>query len=109
MADEDEHSSLVAQNAGRYRISPGLGPDTQWDFDRRRRDLESQGVVAAVVFPNGVPFQSSPLDDSGQAATPEMTRAGKMIYNRWLADVCSDASRSLGRPFIPVATMPPRK
>jgi len=43
-----------------------------------------------VVFPNGVPFQSGSLDDSGQAATPEMTRAGKMIYNRWLAEVCAD-------------------
>lgn len=72
-------------------LSPDLGPEAQWDFDRRRRDLESQGVVAEVLFPNGVPFQSSPLDDSGQAATPELTRAGKMIYNRWLADVCSDA------------------
>jgi len=72
-------------------LSPDLGPDAQWDFDRRRRDLESQGVVAEVVFPNGVPFQSSPLDDSAQAATPELTRAGKMAYNRWLADVCSDA------------------
>jgi len=72
-------------------ISPDLGPDTQWDFDRRRRDLENQGVVAEVVFPNGVPFQASPFDDSGQAPSPELTRAGKMIYNRWLAEVCSQA------------------
>jgi len=72
-------------------LSPDLEPAAQWDFDRRRRDLESQGVVAEVVFPNGVPFQSSPLDDSAQAASPEMTRAGKMSYNRWLADVCADA------------------
>jgi len=72
-------------------IHPELGPDTQWDFARRRRDLESQGVVAEVVFPNGVPFQSSPFDDSAEAASPAKTRAGKMIYNRWLADVCADS------------------
>jgi predicted TIM-barrel fold metal-dependent hydrolase len=72
-------------------LDPKLGVDAQWDFDRRRRDLESQGVVAEVVFPNGVPFQASPFDDSGQAPSPELTRAGKMIYNRWLAEVCRDA------------------
>lgn len=72
-------------------IDPDLGLDAQWDFDRRRCDLESQGVVAEVVFPNGVPFQASPFDDSGQATSPELTRIGKMIYNRWLADVCAQA------------------
>jgi predicted TIM-barrel fold metal-dependent hydrolase len=72
-------------------LNPGLAPDAQWDFDRRRCDLESQGVVAEVLFPNGVPFQASVFDDSGQAASPELTRIGKMIYNRWLADVCSQS------------------
>jgi predicted TIM-barrel fold metal-dependent hydrolase len=72
-------------------LSPDLAPDAQWDFDRRRRDLESQGVVAEVLFPNGVPFQTSVFDDSGQAASPELTRIGKMAYNRWLADVCSQS------------------
>jgi predicted TIM-barrel fold metal-dependent hydrolase len=72
-------------------LSPDLAPDAQWDLDRRRRDLESQGVVAEVLFPNGVPFQATPFDDSGQAASPELNRVGKMAYNRWLADVCSQA------------------
>ena len=73
-------------------ISPDLPPDSQWDFARRQRDLESQGVVAEVLFPNGVPFQARPFDDSGQGTSPELTRVGKMAYNRWLADVCSEAA-----------------
>ena len=56
-------------------IQPDLEPESQWSLARRQRDLETQGVVAEVVFPNGVPFQVSVLDDSAQAADPELTRA----------------------------------
>ena len=72
-------------------MQPDLGPEVQWDLGRRMADLETQGVVAEVVFPNGVPFQANVLDDSGQAIDPDLTRAGKAIYNRWLADLCAEA------------------
>ena len=39
-------------------LSPGLDPTSQWDSDLRLKDMESQGVVAEVLFPNGLPFQS---------------------------------------------------
>ena len=44
-------------------LSPGLDPTSQWDSDLRLKDMESQGVVAEVLFPNGLPFQSRPSDD----------------------------------------------
>lgn len=72
-------------------IKPDLGDEAQWDAGRRLADLESQGVVAEVLFPNGVPFQTNALDDGGQAADPTLTRAGMVAYTRWLADFCSQA------------------
>ena len=76
-------------------IQPDLGPDAQWDLGRRMADLETQGVVAEVVFPNGVPFLVNLLDDSGRAAVPTLTRAGRSAYNRWLADMCAEAGGRL--------------
>jgi predicted TIM-barrel fold metal-dependent hydrolase len=68
-----------------------LPVEGQWDSNIRMKDLESQGVVAEVLFPNGVPFQSFAFDDAGRAPDPELTRAANQIYNRWLADFCSTA------------------
>ena len=76
-------------------MQPDLGPESQWDLGRRMADLETQGVVAEIVFPNGVPFQVNLLDDSGQAMDPELTKAGKAIYNRWLADLCAESGGRL--------------
>jgi predicted TIM-barrel fold metal-dependent hydrolase len=70
---------------------PDLPVEGQWDSDVRIRDLETQGVVAEVLFPNGVPFQTNQFEDSGAAPDPELTRAGNAIYNRWLADFCATA------------------
>lgn len=66
-----------------------LGPEAQWRPERRVADLEAQGVVAEVVFPNGAtPFRG--LRD------PAARRAGCEAYNRWLADTCAQAP---GRMF----------
>ena len=63
----------------------GGGEDGYWDFDRRIHELEADGVVAEVVFPNaGVPFGAFPL--TGNEQDPSLTFAGAQIYNRWLAD-----------------------
>lgn len=52
-----------------------------WDPERRIKELEADGCVADVIFPNGVPFAG--------AATAEHRRAGTRAYNRWLAEFCS--------------------
>src|SRR5262249_45891263 len=84
----------AAEASGRRdagNIQPDVAEDAQWDATRRLRDLASQGVVAEVVFPNGLPFQANQFEDAGAASDPELTRAGKTAYNRWLADFCSQA------------------
>ncbi len=77
--------------------TPGIAKPTalavegQWDSAVRFKDLETQGVVAEVVFPNGVPFQTNQFEDAGHAPDPVLTHAGNMAYNRWLSDFCSTA------------------
>jgi predicted TIM-barrel fold metal-dependent hydrolase len=82
---------------GRYK-NPfrDLQDDTRsrnWDDDRRIAEMDADGVVAEVVFPNTVP----PFFPTGvviaQAPTTredyELRRAGIRAHNRWLADFCA--------------------
>ena len=65
-----------------------------WDSDRRLRDLEADGIVAEVIFPNTIPpffpggalvTQAPPAD----AHDLELRWAGLQAHNRWLADFCA--------------------
>ena len=95
----------AAERATRHRdagnMQSAIDVAAQWDITRRLADLESQGVVAEVLFPNGIPFQGSQFEDAGRAADPELTRAGMTAYNRWLADFCSQApERFAGQALV---------
>ncbi len=64
-----------------------------WDSQARLRELEDDGVVAEVIFPNTIP----PFFPSGNllARPPEPAEyehrwAGLKAHNRWLADFCAD-------------------
>ena len=69
-----------------------------WDSDRRWADLEADGCVAEVIFPNTIPpfypggslVQQSPPKDARDA---ELRWAGLQAHNRWLADFCSGTPR----------------
>jgi len=72
--------------------APGLDADVQWDSAKRLADLESEGVVGEVLFPNGMPFlRFGDLDYDLRSFSPELRRAGMETYNRWLADFCGRA------------------
>ena len=65
-----------------------------WDSDLRINDLESDGVVAEVIFPNTVP----PFYDTAYHISPPPTRdryelalQGTRAHNRWLAEFCAEA------------------
>lgn len=73
------------------------GPDYDRNFDSARRlaELEADGCVAEVLFPNTIP----PFFPSGSLTAPlptpehyEHRWAGLRAHNRWLADFCSEAS-----------------
>jgi predicted TIM-barrel fold metal-dependent hydrolase len=67
-----------------------------WDSDRRLAELEADGVVAEVIFPNTIPpffpqaslVHQPPAADAGDLA---LRWEGLRAHNRWLADFCAAA------------------
>jgi predicted TIM-barrel fold metal-dependent hydrolase len=79
------------------------------DPDVHLRDLEADGVVADVIFPQGVvpfadyPSQPGMLPTIGYQATPELQAAGCRAYNRWLAEFCgANPGRHAGIGVMPI-------
>lgn len=65
-----------------------------WDSEERFADLEADGVVAEVVFPNTVPPFYPKAFHVCAPASPEqykLWRAGTQAHNRWLVDFCAEA------------------
>jgi len=64
-----------------------------WDSAARLRELEDDGVVAEVLFPNTIPpfFPSGNLLARPPASDEyELRWAGLRAHNRWLVDFCAD-------------------
>jgi predicted TIM-barrel fold metal-dependent hydrolase len=70
---------------------PEWGIEVQWDGPAREAALEAKGVVAEVLFPNGVPFQLNPFEDHARTQRRDLADAGRWAYNRWLADFCAES------------------
>jgi predicted TIM-barrel fold metal-dependent hydrolase len=72
----------------------GRKKEKNWDSALRTADLESDGVVGEVIFPNTVPpfydkaFHVAPPPKPAQY---ERWLAGLRAHNRWLADFCAEA------------------
>jgi len=65
-----------------------------WDSAERLADLEADGVVGEVLFPNTVPpFYAKAFHISPPATTQEYEHAlaGTRAHNRWLAEFCREA------------------
>ncbi len=78
-----------------FRDLQGGNRNRNWDNERRNSELEADGVVAEVVFPNTVPpfFPTGAL--VARPPTPdefELRLAGIRAHNRWLADWCAEFS-----------------
>ncbi|WP_405837315.1 amidohydrolase [Streptomyces platensis] len=77
------HEDLLADTA-----------DRNWNSARRLAELEADGIVAEVVFPNTIPpfFPSAALMAPAPSGTDAEQRwAGLRAHNRWLADFCAEA------------------
>jgi predicted TIM-barrel fold metal-dependent hydrolase len=65
-----------------------------WDSAERTADLEGDGVVGEVLFPNTVPpFYDKAFHVSPPPSPAQYPRwqAGIRAHNRWLAEFCADA------------------
>ena len=96
---EEIHQVFVERDA-----VPGLS-----DPREHLRDLEADGVVGDVIFPQGVvpfaeyPSQPGMLPPLGYVASPELQAAGCRAYNRWLAEFCgANPGRHAGVGVMPI-------
>lgn len=91
-AYHDEFDAWVADYVVPYPDLEGPNADRNWDSARRERELEEDGIVAEVLFPNTVPpfYPKSSLTQAppGDAAEQARRWAGLRAHNRWLADFC---------------------
>ena len=83
-----------AQYRNPSRSHLGKKKDRTWGGQDRIDDLESQGVVAEVLFPNNVPpfFPPAGIVVSRPPTNEEyeLRLAGVRAHNRWLAEWCQD-------------------
>lgn len=66
----------------------GGGSVGQWDSSFRAKQLEDDGVVAEVIFPNASPFMMLGFPEPGRQR--ELVVAGMHAYNRWIAEFCAE-------------------
>ena len=92
---EREHSSERAVAEG--------GKTGLWDPGRRVAELESDGVVAEVIFPDGQNDNAYPFHPTTGEKDPELQLAGARAHNRWLAELCAaHPERRAGVAVVPV-------
>jgi len=84
-----------------------VGISGAWDPQQRIRELEGDGTVAEVIYPDsivagGVPFGAG-ITMNSQAIEPRLTLAGARAHNRWLKDLCAaHPGRRAGIATIPI-------
>ncbi len=79
-----------------YDDISGEGASRNWDSDRRLREMEADGIVGEVVFPNTIPPffpKVSLVHQPPGASSGDLERrwAGLRAHNRWLAEFCAAA------------------
>ena len=70
-----------------------------WDAGRRDRELDADGVVGEVIFPD-----ADAVTVGATADVPaDLLMAGARAHNRWLAELCStNPSRRAGVAIVPI-------
>ncbi|HXY28984.1 MAG TPA: amidohydrolase family protein [Acidimicrobiales bacterium] len=102
----DEFDAWRAAYSNPFKDLTGGTRNRNWDDERRISELEEDGVVAEVIFPNTIP----PFFPTGivvaRPPTPEdyeLRLAGIRAHNRWLADWCAgqaDRRAGIGQIFL---------
>jgi predicted TIM-barrel fold metal-dependent hydrolase len=92
----DDFDAWSAEFENPYDDVTGSDAARNWDSDRRLRELEADGVVAEVIYPNTIPpfFPKVSLVNQPPGASAgdlERRWAGLQAHNRWMADFCAAA------------------
>lgn len=95
----DAWAEIDTKSEWKAGVSSAMSP-LNWDSGKRLEALETEGIVAEVIFPNTVPpfFPNGALAAPGPRSREEYERrwAGLKAHNRWLKDFCDVAP---GRRF----------
>ena len=95
----DSWADIDADSEWKAGVSSFMSP-LNWDSNKRLEALETEGIVAEVIFPNTTPpfFPNGLLAAPGPRNAEEYERrwAGIKAHNRWLKDFCDEAP---GRRF----------
>jgi len=95
----DAWAGIDTESEWKAGVSSFMSP-LNWDSNKRLEALETEGIVAEVIFPNTVPpfFPNGLLAAPGPRNRDEYERrwAGIKAHNRWLKDFCDEAP---GRRF----------
>jgi len=102
----DQFDAWRARYSNPFKDLTSGTKDRNWNQERRISELEDDGVVAEVVFPNTIP----PFFPTGaviaRPPTPDdyhLRLAGIRAHNRWLVDWCSeyaDRRAGIGQIFL---------
>jgi predicted TIM-barrel fold metal-dependent hydrolase len=92
----DEFDAWLGTFVNPYDDLEGDEGGRNWDSARRLKELEADGVVGEVIFPNTIPpfFPQASLVHQPPAANAgdlALRWEGLRAHNRWLADFCADA------------------
>jgi predicted TIM-barrel fold metal-dependent hydrolase len=81
------------------------GRSGAYDAQRRLREMEADGIVADVLFPDGSLKNGAPFFGAAKPGTwkPELQGVGARAYNRWLAEFCAqNPGRHAGLALITI-------
>jgi predicted TIM-barrel fold metal-dependent hydrolase len=79
-----------------------------WDSDLRTEVIDDDGVVAEVLFPDGITERNAPPFGAGLSlkpwgVEPKLQWAGARAHNRWIAEFCQMSPlRRVGLAIVPM-------
>jgi predicted TIM-barrel fold metal-dependent hydrolase len=84
------------------KMVTGFATSGDMDSEYRLKELEADGVVGDVVFPQGNPFFPTMRTHGGHPFNPvdELGAAGRRAVNRWLADFVTENPERHAVPVV---------
>ncbi len=109
LLEKASSSFLIKEINDEWRKGIEEGLKGAWIYENRIQELDRDGVVVEVIFPDGVTEMNTPPFGSGlglpttSQVIPDLQWAGAQAHNRWLAEFCSrDKIRHIGLAIIPL-------